>query len=424
MALFGSSKKAKSVTPVTKVSKQDTPLSAAQRDVVEVTASQEALAAALATVIVEGPVEYEFDGSISREHLDNFWTWVGRDVDAKIPKKLEALLDDGESPSSAIEKVLPTLNSSVEAILAEAKTDIELDRRITVQIGGEEIRERLPIILRALRSLNVIKKAKAFGTATNTIQDENALGLALQSMPIKDPALASLLMHAVVGQSENPSKLISAVVTLVGRTTESTIKNAGFAPFVDAVLAHAQNQLAIISSNSGSFGDVDLICKCIVRYHKLMRALSIYVELERNSRWSLVVSHLTTGVSFQIEPRLREVSGDVSQSLRKAREGKDRVNSERLLAALNGVYLMGCVRDVRDSLAINTLVDKVWNETGQALEILLTRNLEDYRANPSDTVSGERLDYGIKMAELRFNAEYADILRKAKDSVNSRRAAS
>jgi hypothetical protein len=35
-------------------------------------------------------------------------------------------------------------------------------------------------------------------------------------------------------------------------------------------------------------------------------------------------------------------------------------------------------------------------------------------------VTGQRLDAAIKMAELRFNGEYAEVLRRARESVERR----
>ena len=50
----------------------------------------------------------------------------------------------------------------------------------------------------------------------------------------------------------------------------------------------------------------------------------------------------------------------------------------------------------------------------------MQRNLESYRQNPADRITAQRLEAGIKMAELRFNAEYADVLRRAKESADRR----
>ena len=42
-------------------------------------------------------------------------------------------------------------------------------------------------------------------------------------------------------------------------------------------------------------------------------------------------------------------------------------------------------------------------------------------ADPASVgMSAERLEAGIKMAELRFNQEYADVLRRARDAAGRR----
>src|SRR5690606_18184511 len=124
--------------------------------------------------------------------------------------------------------------------------------------------------------------------------------------------------------------------------------------------------------------------------------------------------------SARIEPRLREVSADVSQSLRPSRDAVDRLDADRLLSALNGMYLLASVRDARDSLAVNAVFDAVWGETGKALEVLITRNLDEFRAHPDNTIAAQRLEQGIKMAELRYGTEYAAVLRRARGTVERR----
>ena len=114
------------------------------------------------------------------------------------------------------------------------------------------------------------------------------------------------------------------------------------------------------------------------------------------------------------------VQPEERRCLEGGRDGVSRLDSDRLLAALNGVYLMATIRDCRDSLALNEVFDETWNYTGQALEMHLTRNLEQLRETPTDQNVVARLDAGIKMAELRFSVEYAEVLRRACDAVSRR----
>ena len=78
------------------------------------------------------------------------------------------------------------------------------------------------------------------------------------------------------------------------------------------------------------------------------------------------------------------------------------------------------MRAARDSLALNALFDQTWTQVAQALEVHIQRNLEILKQNPEDKSTGQRLDAAIKMAELRFNAEYADVLRRAKETAERR----
>ena len=42
--------------------------------------------------------------------------------------------------------------------------------------------------------------------------------------------------------------------------------------------------------------------------------------------------------------------------------------------------------------------------------------MDALRETPGDTILAERLDVGIKMAEVRFGADYADALRTGRDA--------
>jgi hypothetical protein len=238
-------------------------------------------------------------------------------------------------------------------------------------------------------------------------------------MPLKDQALAALLFHVAIGQVSNPTRLITTIIRISGNATEAAVIRMGFSPVIDAMLAHAQNQLFMLQP-SGPFADIDLICRSLDRFHRLVRSLTGYVEFSRGSRWAMVLAAITKQVSDRIEPRLRDVVSDLNQAMRRGREGSDRIDEDRMLAAINGVYLLATVRECRDSLALNAVFDQAWSQTGQALEVHLQRNLDLIRQNPDDAPTGVRLDAGIKMAEVRFNPEYAETLRRARATAERR----
>lgn len=366
-------------------------------------------------VIVPGPAGFDFDGGIAEPHARAAWTWMVRDV---APDLIDAAASD-EDPAArqALDLLMPELLQRARAAIAAIATP-EAERRMQIQFGSDDGYRRLPIVLNALKCRGLLDKAQAFGRAANGMTDETALGVALQSMPLNDHAVSALLFQAAMGQVTNPGRLMAAAIRLAGSATENALQRAGFAPLIEAMLSHAQAQIPALDQH-GAFADIDLTCRAIDRFHRLMRAVTGYVELGRLTRWSTAVAAVTKTVSELVEPKLREVSPNVNLALRR-HAGTDRLDSDQVLAALNGCYVLATIRDCRDSLALNAMFDQTWTQVGQALEMHVQRNLELFRQNPSDRVTGARLDAAIKMAELRFNPDYADLLRRARDTAEKR----
>jgi hypothetical protein len=364
-------------------------------------------------VIVPGTNGFDFDGAICEAHAQGAWVWMVRDL---APDLISDDLTETPEGRAALDKLIPAL--IVRAREATTGLTAEAERRVRVQMGGDDVFRRLPFVLQALKCRGLLDKASAFGRAANAMPDEAALALALQSMPLNDKPVCALLMQAAMAEVTHPHKVMAAAIRIAGSSDERAVQNAGFSMLVDAILAQAQAQIPPLQQY-GAFADIDLVCRSVERFHRLIRAVTGYLELGRLTRWSSIVAALIKTVSELLEPKLREVLPDVNLALRR-HHGTDWLDTDQVLAALNGCYILNTVRDCRDSLALNALFDQTWMQIGQALEIHVQRNLELFRQHPSDRVSGERLDAAIKMAELRFNSEYADVLRRARDGAERR----
>lgn len=368
-------------------------------------------------VLVDEPVLFAFPGSVAREGAIAAWIWLTRDLCADLVPA--ASVENGSFGTAQLEAVLPEMLTRAKSALETIDNDHEAMRRFRAQFGRDHARDEITVVLAALRSRSLLGKAQGFGKAVNTLGEDGALGLALQSMPLQDPKLAALLFHAALGQVTNPTRLVTTIIKLSGNATDVAIARNGFAPLIEAFLAHAQNQLHALEL-SGPFADIDLVCRSLDRFHRLLRALTGYIEFTRGSRSTAVLSTITKMVSDRVEPRLREVVTDLNQAMRRPREGGDRIDNDRMLAAMNGVYLLSAVRDCRDSLALNAVFDQAWNQTGQALEMHIQRNLDLLRQMPGDLMTGQRIDAAIKMAEVRFNPDYAETLKRARQSAGRR----
>jgi hypothetical protein len=365
-------------------------------------------------VIVDVPADVPFEGAVDVEAATAAWVWMARDV----APDLANVHAEGEEAEAALAANLPALITRAKTAIAATQGNGEALRRLRTQLGGEEAWQRLPVVLNALRCRTLIEKAEDFGRAANAIADDAALTQALEALPVQEPAVAALLMHAAAGQVAAPSRLVLAAIRITGEASEGALQQHGFGPLIEALFSQAQNQIPPLIQG-GVFADVDLVCRAMHRFHRLQRAVLGYVELERGSRWSNVSALLTRAMSDQLEPKLRDILPDMNNALRR-RDGVDHVDGDLILGALNGMYLMATVRDCRDSLAVNAAFDHVWSQTGQALEIHLERQFEQLRRTPADAVIRERLEATLKMTEIRFGAEYAETMRRAKDVAERR----
>ncbi|MEQ9638355.1 MAG: hypothetical protein RLW68_20025 [Devosia marina] len=368
-------------------------------------------------VLVNEPVLFPLSSSVSVEAARGAWLWVVRDLCSDLISADGVA--NGNFAAADLEPLMPEVLARMKAALEKIDGDTEAMRRLRAQTGRENFRDEASVVMAALRARALLPKAQGFGRALNAMTDEAALGVALQSMPVQDPKLAGLMFHTAIGQVANPTRLVTAVIKLSGNASEQVIARNGFGPLIEAILGQAQNQLRNLQL-SGPFADIDMACRSLDRFHRLVRSLTGYVEFARGSRCTQMLATITKMVSDRVEPRLKEVVTDLNQAMRRPREGTDRIDNDRLLGAINGVYLLSAVRDCRDSLALNAVFDQAWSQTGQALELHIQRNLDLLRQDPDDAVTGERLNAAIKMAEIRFNPEYADTLKRARAAAERR----
>jgi hypothetical protein len=371
---------------------------------------------ALSLVLAEDGGAFAFDGALEKRHARAIWTWLARDV---APELLGSAGPDFDVETLAA--MAPVLVERAQGVIASVRHGSDAELRLKSQIGGGVVWDRLPVALTALKSLPLLARAAAFGRAVNAIEDDDGVLTALESVPRREGRLSALLMMAAVGQVLAPGRLVLAATGLAGGEAEAALERAGFGPLLGAILAQAQNLVPVVRQ-TGTFADIDLVCRAVERFHHLVYPVLTYVELDHPGPRRERIGTLVRLVSNELEPRLRQLTSDISRALRQGRDGIDRLDADSLLAALNGVYLLGVVRDCRGSLALNEAFDEAWARAGETLEFHLTRTMDRLRASPGDTVLAERLASGIKMAEIRFGADYAEALRAGRAALNRRLA--
>ncbi|MCF6301927.1 MAG: hypothetical protein L3J13_01790 [Devosiaceae bacterium] len=382
---------------------------------------KEIIEALLGPVLTDSSEFFQSRGVIERSEARAVWTWLERDSDKNLNAEAFAAIAQGATWQEKSRLSIKIANL-IAAGISAAQQNPDVARRIQIQLGEQEVFDHLAHIEVAFRHQQLLSKSVAFGQAINGVRDENSLKLALQTFPVDDPAVSALMMHAAIGQVQNPNRLINVVLDLSDGSSQRAITASGYASVVEGLIAHAQDQLSNFTATQTRFADMDLTCRSLGRYHRLIRAVTSITETDKSSQWATAVSMLIRHMSELIEPRLMKIDADIRQSLRKTRSGPDRLDSDLLLDALNGLYLLAAVREALDSLALNSLVKSLWNDIGKALEVLISRNLDAFRNDPENDILAQRLNTGIKMAEIRFNPEYADIMARARDGASKRAA--
>src|SRR5690606_9325975 len=144
-------------------------------------AARDAFLGALSGVLVEPPVFHFFAGAIERDAASSIWAWMARDIAQAEAARLGDAIEAGADPLQAFDEVLPDLLGRLKENAAAEKEDRELERRNSMQMGGEEARRRLPSVIVAMRRRPLLVQAERFGVAVGTIADEATLAAALQS---------------------------------------------------------------------------------------------------------------------------------------------------------------------------------------------------------------------------------------------------
>lgn len=365
-----------------------------------------------------------FETAIERRLLERFWVWLERDgapnlVEALKAKSLEMPLEINRLVATAFREMVEPL----EQHYALALKNTEAQRRLTIQLGGFEVYEAYPVILTAIRHYAQLQAAKELAAHISQYDTEEEYSEVVGAIELPVGAGQKLWCTALVHNMVWPGKFMMGVLAHCYGDTEQTVRKSGYGPYGDAMVVNLQQLTDTIEEQAGVFSDVDLMCLAIDRFHRIARILHSYLDLGKSSQWNHCIEILTVRVAKALEKRLSVVVPNVTKVLRTPTESAQALfTTDQVLQAYNGVYLLDAARHAKESLAVNSIVDRTWNELGKSLEILLERSLEDQKAAVfGDTLALAKVDIAIKLSAIRFGAEYAQIMTKNKDNIERRK---
>lgn len=365
-----------------------------------------------------------FGMAIEKKHLEKFWVWLERDgAPEYIGQLKEKILKDPKKADQLIAMAFKELVKPLQDQLEAAHASSEFQRRLTIQLGGFDVFEAFPLIITAFKNIDKLRAAKDLAAHVKQYETEEEFSDLVEAIELPSGSVQKLWCTAFVYHMAWPGKFMLGVLDHCFGDTESAVRKSGYGPYGDAMIINLQQLVDTIEEQAGVFSDIDLMCLAIDRYHRIARVMHYYLELGKSSQWNHCLEVLTSRVSKVLEKRLSQVVPNVTNVLRTPTQNAQILfTTDQVLQAYNSVYLLDAARNAKESLAVNNVVERTWNELGKSLEILLERALEDQKAAAfGDSLAIAKVDIAIKLCAIRFGAEYAQIMSKNKDNIERRK---
>ncbi|WP_027833513.1 hypothetical protein [Maritalea myrionectae] len=362
--------------------------------------------------------------AIEKKHLEKFWVWLEREGAPSLVEQLKSqAIENPKQINSLVAAAFENLVEPLERQYAAAQENGETQRRMTIQLGGYEVYESFPLILTAIKYFDQLRAAKQLALHTQQYETEEEYSDLVEAIDLPKGPAQKLWCTAFVYNLAWPGKFMLGVLDHCYGETEQTVRKSGYGPYGDAMVVNLQQLVDTIEKEAGLFCDIDLMCLAIDRFHRIARVLHSYLDLGKSSQWNHCIEVLTARAAKILEKRLSEVVPNVTNVLRTPTQNAHVLfTTDKVLQAYNSVYLLDAARNAKESLAVNTVVDRTWAELGKLLEVLLERALVDQKAAAfGDTLAIAKVDIAIKLCAIRFGAEYAQIMAKNKDNIERRK---
>ncbi len=303
------------------------------------------------------------------------------------------------------------------------ETSEEHKRRLTIQLGGYDVYGAFPLIVLAFKHFEQLNAAKALAKHIKQYETKEEFSNLVETIELPSGPEQKLWCTALVHEMAWPGKFMLGVLDHCYGETEQTVRKSGYGAYGDAMVVNLQQLVDTIEEQAGLFGDIDLMCLAIDRFHRIARVLHYYLDLGKSSQWNHCIEILTGRAAKALEKRLSEVVTNVTNVLRTpAQNAQTLFTTDKVLNAYNSVYLLDAARNAKESLAVNTTVDRAWNELGKALEVLVDRALIEQKAAPfADSLAIAKVDIAIKLCAIRFGPDYAQIMVKNKENIEQRK---
>ncbi|MEP5068728.1 hypothetical protein, partial [Roseibium sp.] len=371
------------------------------------------------------------EGRVNRAVLNRVWQWIGRDV---LPGDVKRVLDQAEQDTISEERmetlVKSLRKSSVEAV-GDVLHKIEISdkdrRRLGMEVGGERGIDEL-------KDINKIFAAEGwlmpFLNAVPESLDEAGLKTGKGVLKLVEKASTRFPDHipvvaaALLERADTPSALCSLAGRLARTDDAKAIGNSKFSPFVDVVLSEAERLNILAHEHRNNNPDPVAFSQALSEYHSLVRGVELDMDLSHAGKWQKRLSATKKDISEIVTSELQNAHGAVRRSLMipgfdEAGElDQDQTVIDDAVRALRVVVM---VRNASQTFAVNDIGKRTRQAVEQTLEIL-TRSLiselhkTDGKAREAHLAA---VDVAIMLSEIYFGGEYAQQLRRSRQTALS-----
>ncbi|WP_141703604.1 hypothetical protein [Methylobrevis pamukkalensis] len=374
--------------------------------------------------IIEEETASRQTGRITASSIDGIWEFLTRDVAPDLfppwlqgpePKLLLPEAEQKREIQALREAALAEIREACEKMSATAKGHM----RLTGLLGGEralldlgdlhrihDLRTQIALLLKELPAQVVI------GEASET-SAMNVIHRFLQRAPAEAAFAGAILLR----RASSGVSLARIAVALGGGDTAAEIRKSNAAVFLDLYFTEVERVVIRFDRARKRHDDIADMERELGLFHELVRGLSIAIDFDGDREWRKRLGDLRRRMSEMVQPEIDGIVATIRRALRIEGGASRAARENDAQDAIRAMTVLAQARKCRDSLAINEAIGRVMQSAEQAVEVLGNRCIDQIRKTGGDAQAEAiaAADVMLKLAEIAFGAEYASVMRKARD---------
>lgn len=383
----------------------------------------------LEPLLVDDTATHSHPGRIARVVLDPMWEWICRDLmpgEAKaVTEQVARAFEEGEVERA--EELAHGFQDRaairMQEVLAAARSDDKVRRRLAGQIGTPRAIEDVSAILTVIRARQTLAALGAqLPNHIKSLDDSNVgtVKAMIEAPSAGGPTLFVYVLVMTMSRLASPWQLIRLATRAAGGDNASRIAETPYAVTVDIVLAEIQRLISELKAElrSGQGLAVGALLKSI---HDSARGLRAEINFSHESPWARGLAALRTQVSDLLKGEIETLPGRVRRLLR-ARPIKEiapnsALDENDVRDTEAQIEFVNTCRAYAGELALSELTTRTWTDLEHYLDPATAALVENLRvAGDSDRPFRQsQLDAAVRFCRKVFGEDYAALMLKARD---------